>query len=269
MGKRISPARSRAGNNFFGGICLKDDEDTKSVKNCHGLFKDRAFIIIVILLVLVGGFFAYVLYNDIENDRDPDGGPVDQVNFDYTFHSVAYFLTGSGYFNMVYFIDNDSWVLPGNIDEDIHFNISSPQTGARVEGDYTPDISIVNNTLYLDILVINWNDTARDGFCYQISDSSSAYLNFDEDSGYDWDTYYKSLEILAVERYDKSLGIEEYDEIRVGVPVFGSLQIPEEGTASHESIDRQYIIFEKNCTGSPDTGNIRSQAQIGYIIDIV
>lgn len=35
---------------------------------------------------------------------------------------------GSGYFDLVYYIDNGSWLMPDNINDAIHFNISDPET---------------------------------------------------------------------------------------------------------------------------------------------
>jgi hypothetical protein len=206
--------------------------------------------------------------DDYPKNYEINETPVIKNYSDYSFYSAVKLVKGFGYFNLVYYIDNESWLLPGNFNDIIHFNVSNPETGAFVEGDYTPDLSIYNNTFYFDILVVNWNDTAQKEFCSQVSDYSSAYLYSYEDTGYDWESYFRSLEAVSINKYNKSLGIGEYDEIRVNVPAFGYFGIPGEDVDYPEDIENQYIIFEKNCNSSFCIGNISSQTSVAFKVEI-
>ena len=240
-----------------------------SGKKHLGLLEDRAFVAILIILILTPGFVACAwYYYNLQEISDAGDFSEQRYSSGYGYYSPQEFLGGSGYFDLVYYIDNESWVFPDNINDAIHFNVSEPETGTFVEGDYTPDFSIINDTLYLDILVVNWNDTAHKGSCYQISDSSSAYLYYN-DTGYDWESYHRSLELLSVSEYNKSIGTREYDEIRIGLPIFGSFVTPVKITDYPDYIDWEYILFERNRNGSVCPVKVPVQTAIACNIEVV
>lgn len=227
----------------------------------------------MIILILIPGFVAgawyyFNLQSNLQKISDPGDFSGQRYSSGYGYYSPQEFLEGSGYFDLVYYIDNGSWIMPDNINDAIHFNVSDPETGTFVEGDYTPDFSIVNDTLYLDILVVNWNDYSHKGSCYQISDSSSAYLYYN-DTGYDWESYHRALDVLSVSEYNKSIGTGEYDEIRIWLPVFGSFVTPVKTTDYPDYIDWEYILFERNRNGSVCPVKVPVQTAIACNIEVV
>ena len=248
---------------------MKKENAVNSGKIHPGLLKDRVFVAILIILILFSGFVACAWnYFNIQKNSDLGDFSEERYSSGYGYYSPQDFFGRSRYIDLVYYIDNESWEFPANINDEIRFNVSDPETGAFVEGEYTPDFSVVNDALYLDILVVNWNDSVHLGSCYQISDFSSAYLYYN-DTGYDWESYHRALEVLSVHEYNKSIGTGEYDEIRIGLPVFGSFGIPEKGVDCPDYIDWQYILFERNRTGSICPVKIPVQTSIACNVNIV
>jgi hypothetical protein len=94
---------------------------------------------------------------------------------------------------------NKTWVLKNQINKTIRFNLTGPN-GEFLEGDFMPNVSIVNDTFYTDLLIINWNDTIQKGSCY------SVFTYWDDE---------KKVSYF----YNKSLGIGQYDQIPVNFPL--------------------------------------------------
>jgi hypothetical protein len=135
----------------------------------------------------------------------------------YGYYGVTDFIQGDMYnspshgkvplLNFIHLKSNKTWFLKNQINKTIRFNLTGPN-GEFLEGDFMPNVSIVNDTFYTDLLIINWNDTIQKGSCYSVI----AY------SGGKSASYY----------YNKSMGIGQYDQIPVNFPlklISGSLSV--------------------------------------------
>jgi hypothetical protein len=68
-------------------------------------------------------------------------------------------------------------------------------------------MSIVNDTFFTDVLIINWNDTIQNGSCY--------YFKHD----IKFEGVNRLYTVNKSYKYDKKLAIGQYDEIQVGIPL--------------------------------------------------
>lgn len=236
---------------------MKDNIGEKPRKKNKLLLKCVFIVLLAIILVIVG-IWAYSIYhaNYIRPVRCVEVNLPIYCSY-YGYYSASNFLGESNFFgehdigsqrpfiqiNLMYFTVNKTWVLLDNIEDVIHFKITDPVTGKYVVGDYTPNISIVNNTFYSDVLIINWNDTAQKGSCYIIKgetvywDSSghpSSRNHGQADSG----------------KYDKRLGINQYDEFGTSVMLYvpSNYTTGQLGYSDNAYQTQEDRIIERNCT---------------------
>jgi hypothetical protein len=189
-----------------------------------------AMIFIAIAIISIASY-GYLYIKDHQDWRVTPECRVLPPYTSYEYYGVTDFIQGDTYnvgfgevpvLNFIYSKSNETWILKNQINKTIRFNLTGPN-GEFLEGDFMPNVSIVNDTFYTDLLIINWNDTIQKGSCYSVI----AY------SGDTTVSYY----------YNKSLGIGQYDQIPVNFPlklisggisvyVYESYNCPREGRTS-------------------------------------
>jgi len=141
--------------------------------------------------------------------------------------------------NLTYIERNETWMLRTAVADTIPFSIRNPQTGSTIEGIYTPNVTILGDTLSADIIVINWNNPDTQGSCFRTI--SRIYRG-----------------------YDNYHALSEEKMVHVGIPEAGtyaefradsSLHKPVSVTGSRQDPDLRYrqdvAVTEINCS----TGN--------------
>lgn len=156
--------------------------------------------------------------------------------------------------NLTYVERNDTWILRTAVADAIPFSIRNPQTGSTVEGIYTPNITILGDTLSADILVVNWNDPDGRESCFRTV--SRTYRGSDN---------YQNLS----EGMPLHLGmpnVDTYAEFRVN----STLYKPASVTGSWKDPDLRYrqdiAVNEMNCTAGNDMAG-GSMTILAFVLD--
>jgi hypothetical protein len=138
--------------------------------------------------------------------------------------------------NLTYVERNDTWILRTAVADTIPFSIRNPLSGSTVEGIYTPNITILGDTLSADILIINWNNPDSRESCFRTI--SRTYRGYDN---------YQALS----DGRQVHAGMPEagtYAEFRVN----STLHKPESITGSWQDPDLRYrqdiAVTEMNCS---------------------
>ena len=223
----------------------------------HGLGYNLvvAGLFIILLVVAKLTIFNGIFFQYFTSSEECCGSTVQPlVHTEYGYYSFTNFLSGnelhldkdglthtnyySGAINLTYYSDNQTWVLHDSIDDAIPFKIFNPATGAHVEGTFTPNSSFMNNTFSTDILVVNWDDSAQKGSCYQVTTNTWRTLGKVRD-------YNEGL----LEKNRTHIEVNQYDEIRVNIIPYKPL---DNTTPWAEDADLTYhqenIVAEKSCT---------------------
>jgi hypothetical protein len=156
--------------------------------------------------------------------------------------------------NLTYIEKNNTWVLRTVVADTVPFSIHNPDTDSTLDGNYTPTITILGDTLSADILLINWNNPDNRESCFRTS--SRIYRGYDN--------YHALSEGMTVH-----VGIPEagtYAEFRVN----SSLHKPESVTESWQDPDLRYrqdiAVTEINCsTGNDIVGG--STTTLALVLD--
>jgi hypothetical protein len=162
-----------------------------------------AMIFIGIAIISIASY-GYLYIKDHQDWRVTPQCRVLPPYTEYGYYGVPDFIQSDAYYgkvpllNFIYLKSNETWILKNQINKTLHFNLTGPN-GEFLEGDFMPNMSIVNDTFYTDLLVINWNDTMQKGSCYSVSSPR----------------YDKTLSYS----YNKSLGTGQYDQIPANFPL--------------------------------------------------
>jgi hypothetical protein len=150
-------------------------------------------------------------------------------------HYPVSFSTRNEEIKLAYDPRNKTWNLVNQIDNVIHFNITNPDTGTFIEGNFTPNISIINNNFYSDFLIVNWRDTEQNGSCYRIHEFVTSGVNGGSEMFDHGIIQYK---------YENPLGINKYDEIRTNI----SLSLTPDVFNDSRIYEQKDAIIETSCT---------------------
>ncbi|PKL58369.1 MAG: hypothetical protein CVV34_02650 [Methanomicrobiales archaeon HGW-Methanomicrobiales-5] len=256
------------GKKFYFGICENYDDEENNSMTADSLkqFARRVYqslghsktilFLVLLLLIAISSPFLYGFYHaSFITPGECCGESLPSiVNSEYGFYNANNFLTlnefsldqyGVHYvayntelLNLTYSEKNNTWIMDNKIPEVIHFIIKNPVLGTTVEGNYTPNVTLVNDTFISDILVINWNDVSEKGYCYRISEQIIS-------PGNRFQQYDNGPEI----RSNNRTGIHQYDEFQTTIRLY---KPPNTTRSPDEYVDLRYYqmntVSEENCT---------------------
>jgi hypothetical protein len=156
--------------------------------------------------------------------------------------------------NLTYVERNETWILRTAVADTIPFSILNPLTESTVEGIYTPNITILGDTLSADILIVNWNNPDNKKSCFRTV--SRIYRG-----------------------YDNYQALSEGRPVRVGMPEVGTyaefrvnstLHKPASVTGSWQDPDLRYrqdiAVTEVNCSAGNDMAG-GSTTNLALVLD--